>query len=61
MTSCKDEKVDITLDKDVSLCNGSNMHFVGKYKGNGKSLSYTFHCKIDADGNSFEGELFFMK
>ncbi|XP_065057396.1 uncharacterized protein LOC135685388 [Rhopilema esculentum] len=55
MTSCKDEKVDITLDKDVSLCNGSNMHFVGKYKGNGKSLSYTFHCKIAADGNSFEG------
>ena len=57
MTSKKLDNADLPLNKQVSLCNGSNLHMVARSESNEKKkrLTYIFDCKVAADGNSFEG------
>eukprot|EP00794_Sanderia_malayensis_P012900 gene12900-14229_t len=49
------EDADIPLHKKDSWCHGSNLHMLAQYKGKGKSLDFTFDCKVSADGDSFAG------
>ena len=55
MTSSKLGNADIPLDKNVSICHGSNVHIVGHYRGNSKAVSYTIDGRVAGDGNSFAG------
>ena len=55
MTSYKYANADIPLDKNVSICHGSNVHMVGHHKGKGIAITYTIDGKVAADANSFAG------
>ena len=60
MTSSKLGNADIPLDKNVSICHGSNVHIVGHYKGDSKAVSYTIDGRVAADGNSFAGAFIYF-